>query len=96
MEITKRLEMANGNPGAMDFISKAALRSNENMSFPLFDAMDRIPLLRGTSIYILCSDLCGGDFLKIDNLCKNCPDDILSDASNRQDRSGVALVKEYL
>lgn len=93
--MNKIIEFAGGNPGALNVLI-AAQQQGEAISKPIFEALDRIPTLRGTNIYILQSDLCGGNFETMAHLCKNVPDNILADASNRQDYSGRKLVKDYM
>jgi len=95
MELIDLMSKAGGNPGAMNFLM-AANEEQDEISKPLFDAIERIPTLRGTNIYILCSDLGNSDFNTIAHLCSNCPDDILEDAFKRQDYTGRELVKDYM
>jgi hypothetical protein len=90
------LAYANGNPGAIMFLTELFAPENIHLSFPIALKMEAIPSLKGTNLYVLWSDLCNKDMELVSKLCKNCPDAILEDACNRQDYSGRELVKEYL
>lgn len=92
------IEWSEGNPGALDFLFKVFMSPEANLGQAAFIAskLESYTTLRGTNIYILYSDLCDRDINKVVTLLKNCPQDILEDACNRQDYSGCKMVKEYL
>ena len=89
---------ANGNPGALKFLMTIMIGKLEDIVYgiTIIAKLEKCTSIRGTNLYILYANLCNKDLEVCANLCKNCPDAILEDACNRQDRSGVALIKEYL
>lgn len=90
------MRLSNGNPGAMNCIMGMLTGEIEN-SVAALTIIPKIEELgiTGTDLYVLWSDLCGKDYQRMAELCKNCPNDILIDASSRQDYSGRELVKDY-
>ncbi len=90
------IEWSQGNPGALTFLLGLMQPENLIAGISISDKINRVESLRGSSLYILFSDLCGKDYTKVEKLCTNCPDDILADACSRQDYSGRALVAKYL
>lgn len=91
------IEWSQGNPGALDFLMKVFMSPEADVvqAIKINNKIKRCKSLRGTNIYVLYSDLCDRDIDKVVQLCKNCPDDILEDACNRQDYSGRELVSSY-
>lgn len=88
-------EWSDGNPGAIVFLIGLYRKENLSIAFPVIDKLERCKI-RGTDLYILFSDLCDKDYIKVSKLCKNCPDEILKDACSRQDYSGKKLVEQYI
>ncbi len=91
----KVIEWAEGNPGAATFLIKLLSPDNRMKAAVILSILEKTSI-RGTDLYILWSDLCDKDMLKVCSLCINCPTDILEDVCSRQDRSGVSLVKKYM
>ena len=91
------IKWSKGNPGALAFLMEVFLNPETDMvtAITINNKIKACPSLRGTNLYVLYSDLCGRDLKKVEFLCKNCPNDILEDACNRQDYSGRELVEEY-
>jgi hypothetical protein len=89
------MKYAQGNPGALTFMMELVAPENVINIIPIAIKLEEIPSLRGTNLYVLWSDLCNKDMNKVARLCKNCPNDILADACNRQDYSGRELIKPY-
>jgi hypothetical protein len=89
------VEWSDGNPGAAVFLMGLFQEENLPLSLSIMAKLERCHI-RGTDLYILFSDLCNKDYIKVSKLCKTCPDNILKDACSRQDYSGIELVKEYL
>ena len=69
-----------GNPGAASFLVEATKSEN---SEKIFAKLNRCPSIRGTSLYVLYSDLCGKDMDAVLQLCESCPNDVLEDACSR-------------
>jgi hypothetical protein len=90
------IEWSQGNPGAMSFLMSLILPENAIKSLPILMKLEEAKSIRGTSLYVLWSDLCGRDLALVEQLCKRCPTPILEDACSRQDYSGRALVAEYI
>jgi len=88
------LEWAKGNPGAMSFLMELN-RQDEETAKVITECLVRNWRIRGTSLYVLWSDLCNQDIDKVRQLCENCPDQILAYACSRQDYSGRELVNQY-
>jgi hypothetical protein len=89
-------QLAQGNMGAMSAVM--ALYGPETSvgdAFFVEKKLNEMPTIRGTNLYVLYSDLCDKDAKKVMQLFRNCPNDVLEDACSRQDRSGVAMVKQY-
>jgi hypothetical protein len=85
-----------GNPGALTFLMELLHTENIPRSISIMSKLEELTSIRGTNLYVLWSDLCGKDLKVVEQLCKNCPDEILVDACSRQDYSGRELVKPYL
>lgn len=95
------LRLAQGNPGAASFLidlehnhEKTGLGSTK--AFVILSKINHCPSIRGSAIYVLWNDLCERDYEKCYKLCRNCPDEVLTDACLRQDYSGKELVADYL
>ncbi len=95
MDIVKIVNWSKGNPGALSFLISVT-NSSEIIQKIITKKLDQISSLRGTNIYVLWNDLCEKNMDKVKKLCENCPNDILMEACNRQDYSGVSLIKKYL
>jgi hypothetical protein len=91
------IKWSEGNPGAMNFLMDAFLKPDVNFvtAITIANKIKACPTLRGTNLYVLYSDLCDKDMVKVEFLCKNCPNDILEDACNRQDYSGRKIIEKY-
>ena len=91
------LKWSEGNPGAIVFLSTVYLDPNADLknAIAIDSKLNKCKTIRGTNLHVLYSDLCDKDISKVVKLCKNCPDDVLEDACNRQDYSGIGLVKSY-
>jgi hypothetical protein len=85
-----------GNPGALTFLMELLKTENIPQSISIMTKLEELTSIRGTNLYVLWSDLGGKDLKVVEQLCKNCPDEILVDACSRQDYSGRELVKPYL
>lgn len=90
------IEWSQGNPGALAFLLGLLKPENLIASITISDKINKVESLRGSNLYILFSDLCDKDYNKVEKLCTDCPDSVLADACSRQDRSGKALVAEFL
>lgn len=91
------IKWSQGNPGAMQFLLELySDPSALTRAIAVERKLSQCTSIRGTNLYVLYSDLCNRDLDVVERLCKNCPDDILEDACNRQDYSGRELVKEYI
>ena len=89
------LSLSNGNPGALSFLIELMDDNNLEIAIPIITKLELCTTIRGTNLYILYSDLCNKDLMRVYTLCLNCPCDILEDACSRQDYSGRELVKNY-
>ena len=89
------ISWSKGNPGAMAFLLSLTQPENAGFGIIIISKLNELPI-RGTDLYVLWSDLCGKDLVKVANLCDNCPDDVLVDACSRQDYSGMELIKKYI
>lgn len=92
----KIIQWAEGNPGALIFLMELLRPENLIKSTLIFQRLDKLKSIRGTNLYVLWSDLCNRDISKVEQLCNNCPKNILESACNRQDYSGRELVAKYL
>jgi hypothetical protein len=92
--MNKIIQWSQGNPGALTFLMLLQQPFNTQV-FTIMLKLESAKSIRGTNLYVLWSDLCGRDMDKVEALCKNCPNDILEDACNRQDYSGCDLVSKY-
>jgi hypothetical protein len=90
------MRLSNGNPGAMTCLMGLLTGDIENSvaGLTILPKVEELGI-SGTDLYVLWSDLCGKDYQKMAELCKNCLSDVLIDASSRQDYSGRELVKDY-
>lgn len=90
------MKYAKGNPGALTFLMELMKPEHMTTALVVMNKLDQIESLRGTNLYVLWSDLCTKDMIKVAKLCEHCPNDVLEDACSRQDYSGRALVAQYL
>jgi hypothetical protein len=90
------IDWSKGNPGALDFLMQVMDIKNKYFAISIVLKLEQCPTIRGTNLYVLFNDLCNRNMATVAELCKNCPNDILEDACSRQDRSGVALIQEYI
>ena len=88
--------MAKGNPGAAMFLAQLWKPEYKAEADQIFAFLDNAPTVRGSSIYVLFSDLAGRNIKQVATLCQRCPSHILIDACSRQDYSGQAVVAPYL
>ena len=91
MELSDYIILAQGNPGAIAFLSSVV----NNKQTEIIERLKQ-STIRGTDLYILWSDLCDKNLEKVAVLCEKCPIDILEDACSRQDYSGKKLVEQYI
>lgn len=91
------IQLAEGNPGALSFLAEVFINPKTDVVTAMIinNKIKTCPTLRGTNLYVLYSDLCDRDIEKVEFLCKNCPDDVLEDACNRQDYSGKKIIEDY-
>lgn len=85
------INYSNGNLGAMNFLIGL-------MKEPLihsYEVIDKCKI-KGTNLWVLFSDLGNKDYTNVQMICSKVPDKVLIDACNRQDYSGIALIKPYL
>ena len=90
------IKWSEGNPGALMFLMELIKPENTVYGMSIIPTLEKLETVRGTNLYVLWSDLANKDIETVQNLCHNCPVDILEDACSRQDYSGVELVKDYL
>lgn len=92
------VEYSGGNPGAMRFLMETFADPEADMVNALLisSKLKKCTSIRGTNLYVLYSDLCGGDLNKVAQVCENVPDEILEEACNRQDYSGRELIQEFV
>lgn len=90
------IEWSQGNPGALNFLMGLMRDENLKHSIPIVILLEKATTIRGTNLWVLYSDLCGKDYAKVAQLCKDCPQAIIEDACSRQDYSGRELVASYL
>ena len=91
------IEWSKGNPGALNFLMNVYGPETSLSDAALIQKkLEQCMSIRGTNLYVLYSDLCNKDMALVIKLCKMCPNNILEDACNRQDYSGIKLIEEYL
>lgn len=86
-------QLSCGNPGAFNFLMQINQHPDKET---IQKGLSNCDSIRGTNIYVLCKDICGGNLSKVAKLFDKCPKDILEDACSRQDYSGRELVKKYV
>ncbi len=86
--------LMDGNPGAANAVGQV-MSSNLTEGFALLERFESLEI-RGTDLYVVWSDLFKRDTTDMINRMALIPDEVLKDASSRQDRSGVELVAPYL
>jgi len=96
MEIHQIIQWSQGNPGAIMFFLEIARCEDVVKATMIIQKLSEAKSIRGTNAYVLWSDLCDKDIIKVLTLCNKCPTDILEDACNRQDYSGKKLISKYL
>lgn len=88
------IDYANGNPGAMTFLI-GLMKEPLILSYEVIDKITRCKI-KGTNLWVLFSDLGNKDYTNVQMICSKVPDKVLIDACNRQDYSGITLIKPYL
>lgn len=92
MELQK---WAQGNPGA--FVCLMGLLKYEDLVAQVVIILKIKKLeIFGTDLYVLWSDISNKDYALMAYLCENVPENVLKDASSRQDYSGIELCKPYI
>jgi hypothetical protein len=93
------MHYANGNPGALTFMMEIISGGTDKdyiSSIQIMQKIKKCSSIRGTNLYILYSDLGDKDLRTIADICIKVPDEVLEDACNRQDYSGIELIKPYM
>ena len=90
------VEWSDGNLGAAKFLVELMRPENQAVSQGIIAILKLATTIRGTNLYILWSDLGNKDLTLVEEICKQTPIEELEDACNRQDRSGVEIVKKYI
>jgi hypothetical protein len=93
----KLIEWSEGNPGALQFLMTVFSNTKTTVTqvFAIETKLVQCSSIRGANLYVLYSDLCEKDINKVVELCMKCPNHVLEDACDRQDRSGRLIVNEY-
>ena len=87
------VKMADGNPGAIVMLLQLLEQgSRGDIAVYLLNAYG----IKGSDLWVLYKDLCGENIEKVINLVEVCPESRLVEACGKQDRSGKALIEEYL
>lgn len=89
------IEAANGNPGALMCVLGLVKEANPIDGIKILMKIEELKIT-GTDLYVLFSDLCNKDYGLMAYLCSNVPNDVLKDASSRQDYSGRELVEKFV
>lgn len=91
------LKLADGNPGALQFLLAIAGRMDIDVRYSKALAIAEILNIRGSNLYILWNDICERNteltvfvLLAADDSIINA--DVLIDACSRQDRSGRDMI----
>lgn len=89
------LKWAQGNPGAL--VCLMGLLEYEDLATQIAIILKIKKLeIFGTDLYVLWSDISNKNYALMAYLCKNVPENVLKDASSRQDYSGIELCKPYI
>lgn len=87
-------KLADGNPGALNILIELV----SDYPIPAITILTKCLELniKGTNFYVLASDICEKEYRVMAYLCNRVSSELLIDASNRQDRSGKALLQPYI
>ncbi len=80
-----------GNFGAASFLKQVINSRNTNLI-----EMVKKSELKGWKLWVLYSDLCDQDLIKVERLLLKCPKGMLEHACSLQDRSGKNLINKYI
>lgn len=89
-------ELSGGNPGALTFVMECLKPENLSKAISIFLKLEDCPSIKGSNLYILWNDLGDRNMENVVRICEKCPSKVLEDACGRQDRSGKALISQYL
>ena len=87
------MELSMGNPGAMNCVM--GMLDDTNASDIIIPKVKECNI-KGTDLYVLWSDISRKDYGLMSHLCKSVPNDLLINASSKQDYSGRELLKDYI
>ena len=91
------MELSQGNPGAAQAAVQLLNPENGILALGIVRRLDACPDIKGTNFYVLYSDICNKNIVKVAELCNSeITDELLTEACSKQDRSGVALVAPYM
>ncbi len=94
--INEIVEWSQGNPGALTFLMELMNPINDLASQIIFPVLDKLEKTRGTNLYVLWSDICERDIVKVAEVVTVCSNEMVEDACDRQDYSGRKIIDDYL
>lgn len=86
------MELSMGNPGAMNCVLALL---DHNKGSEIIEKVKEYEI-KGTDLYIFCSDICNNDYNLMHHICNTAPKDLLIKASSKQDYSGRESLKKYI
>ena len=89
------LKWAQGNPGALICLVGLMDIESDVTKLAILTKIQKLEIF-GTDLYVLWSDISNKDYNLMEYLCRYVPEELLKDASSRQDYSGIELLKEYI
>jgi|AntRauTorckE6833_2_1112554.scaffolds.fasta_scaffold100711_2 hypothetical protein len=87
---------AEGNKEALEFLGELIKLHNIGFSVFVSGVIDSSSKLRGENLGVIWSDICGKDLSVVKSLFKNCPLEIIEEASSKRDNSSFLLVSDYI
>lgn len=90
----KIIEISDGNPGCAHALGNL-VKENLMLGMYVVSKMEELKL-RGSSIYVLFNDICEYNYTLLEYIVKFTNQKKLTDACNRQDRSGQYLLRDEL
>lgn len=81
------------HPTAVSYLKAAA--KNKAVAQIIEQKLKRCTSIRGGAIYVLFSELCGGNMAKVAHLCEHCPDELLEKACNSRNKNKRSLINGY-
>ena len=95
MNLSFMLDYAAGNPGAVNFLYVIDGIRDDELRYKIKHVIESNSI-KGTDLYVLWNDLANQSLHKLGKIVDLVPPMVLTEATKRQDRSGLKIIEPYL